>query len=124
MKKILLFALIFITLFTVTATAEFSESTSSNVLEPDVTISVPEKVVTIECVYDSPIYHNDEIKLLSHLSGFEHCSMIQYQWQVNKHDDNGFVNVEGANNATYSFRASSETLSWSWQLVVYYYEEI
>ena len=60
----------------------------------------------------------EPIYLTSLLEGFEDCEEIQYVWKVNKGD--GFEIVEGANEATYTFTASMESLGWDWHLTVLY----
>ena len=43
-----------------------------------------------------------------------------YQWECDKHDGAGFIEVEGANDSVYSYGATVETLRWDWRLSVYY----
>ena len=57
------------------------------------------------------------IVLTSKLTGFDGYE-IRYQWECDK--GNGFQAVDGANDATYEFEASVETLSYDWRLMVYY----
>lgn len=53
-------------------------------------------------------------KLEGDLDGLE----IRYQWECDK--GQGFEAVPGANDSTYAFAASVETLSYDWRLTVYY----
>ena len=57
------------------------------------------------------------VYLTSKLEGFEGYVTL-CQWQVDMGE--GFVNVQGANEETYSFESSVETLSYDWRLAVYY----
>ena len=59
----------------------------------------------------------ETVYLTSKLEGFEGLE-LKYVWKVNKGE--GFEVVEDANEATYSFEASAETLSWGWKLTVLY----
>ena len=57
------------------------------------------------------------IAYLEVFEGFEGYE-IKYQWQCDKGE--GFENIENANEATYVFEASVETLGYDWRLAVYY----
>ncbi len=59
----------------------------------------------------------ETVYLTSVLTGFENHE-VSYQWQCDM--GNGFVDVEGATSATWSFSASVETLSYDWRLAIYY----
>ena len=59
----------------------------------------------------------DYVMLTSKLEGFDGLEVI-YQWECDKGD--GFRKVDNANEESYFFRASAETLSWNWRLTVYY----
>ncbi len=59
----------------------------------------------------------ETVTLTSKIEGSEGYE-IKLQWQWDR--GNGFEDVPGANEDHYSFEASIETLSYSWQLVVYY----
>ena len=92
---------------------------------PTETISptnIPEKIREVE-IFTSrgPVVELGEpIILTSELRGFENCSSIEYQWEVDRNDGLGFVAVEGGNEPTYVYSADMETLTWSWRLRVYY----
>ena len=60
----------------------------------------------------------EEIKLTSVIEGMPEDVVLTYQWECDKGD--GFEPVEGGNNDSYSYKASVESLSWSWRLVVSY----
>ena len=55
------------------------------------------------------------ITLYSELTGFDGIE-VSYQWQCDK--GNGFENIPGATEATYSYEATTESLSWSWRVEV------
>ena len=57
--------------------------------------------------------------LTGKLEGVEDAEEILYVWKVNK--GNGFEEIPGADEATYTFIATEETLTWSWHLTVLYY---
>ena len=77
-----------------------------------------EKKVTIFSSQWVVIRPGETIYLTSRLEGFEDCEDIVYQWMCNKGE--GFEEVEGANEAAYSFVADKETLTWGWRLMVYF----
>ena len=117
-------------LFACVAIAE--EQTVSNVIKPDHSIELltptpaptPEptpvpKRVTIATNRKSVMEEGATVTLTSKLEGFEGCE-VHYQWQ--RDSGNGFEDMPGATSATYSFAATSETLSWGWRLIVYYAE--
>ena len=60
----------------------------------------------------------EQVHLTSKLEGFEDCEEILYIWKVDK--GNGFEEGEGANDASYTFEATAETLGWGWHLTVLY----
>ena len=60
----------------------------------------------------------EPVYLTSKLEGFEDCEEILYIWKVDK--GSGFEEIPGANEATYTFAATEETLTWSWHLTVLY----
>lgn len=111
-----------ILMYTISATGE---EVISPVLTPDPNITLIEptptpvpKVVTIKSSAKSTMLVGEEVRLTSKISGFEGYE-VSYQWQCDK--GNGFENIAGANQSTYSFPATVETLKWSWRLIVYYY---
>ena len=75
--------------------------------EPKVTIFTSRRSVMEE---GEPVY------LTSKLEGFEDYTEFMYIWYCDK--GNGFEVVEGANEATYTFSANAESLTWGWQLEV------
>ncbi len=81
--------------------------------------SEPVMKVTIFSSRRTVMNAGDEVKLTSRLEGFDGFE-IMYQWQCDRHDGQGFRDVEGANEDSCTFQASMETLSWDWRLTVYY----
>ena len=80
-------------------------------------IEIPKKV-TIFSSRRTLMEEGEPVYLTSLLEGFEDCEEIQYVWKVNKGE--GFEIVEGANEETYVFTASMESLGWDWHLTVMY----
>lgn len=73
--------------------------------------------VVIESSQGEIVTEGDRITLTSHLIGFGDSKVV-YQWQVDRGDGNGWVNVDGANGYQYQFIANRETIQYSWQLIV------
>ena len=73
--------------------------------------------VIIESSQGEIVTEGDRITLTSHLVGFGDSKVV-YQWQVDRGDGNGWVNVDGANGYQYQFIANRETIQYSWQLIV------
>ena len=73
--------------------------------------------VIIESSQGEIVTEGDRITLTSHLVGFGD-SKVAYQWQVDRGDGKGWVDVEGANRYQYQFIANRETIQYSWQLIV------
>ena len=63
------------------------------------------------------VVRNEIITLSSKLIGFDGMT-VHYQWQVDRGDGNGWVDVEGATGATHDFRATEETILYSWRLTI------
>ena len=89
---------------------ETSEATTEEAVQPEmkVTIFTSRRVVMEE---------GETVNLTSKIEGFDGYEVL-YQWECDQ--GNGFQPIEAANADSYSFIASAETLSWSWQLMVYY----
>ena len=84
--------------------------------DPEVKPDTPKKV-TIFTSRKVVMEEGETVTLTSKLEGFEGLELM-YIWKVNKGE--GFEEVPGANEPTYSFEASAETLSWGWLLTVLY----
>ena len=74
-----------------------------------------ERKVTIFTSRRSVMQVGEDIILTSVLEGFDDV-VVSYQWQCDK--GSGFEAVEGANDPSYTYQASVESLSWSWRLMV------
>ena len=73
--------------------------------------------VIIESSQGEIVTEGDRITLTSHLVGFGD-SKVAYQWQVDRGDGKGWVDVDRANDYQHSFIANRETIQYSWQLIV------
>lgn len=101
-----------------------SDSITSDTIKPDPSIVLLEptptpvpKTVMIFCSRQPTMMTGDPVRLTSKLTGFDGLS-VSYQWQCDK--GGGFEDVAGATGDSYTFPATSETLGWSWRLVVTY----
>lgn len=95
---------------------EFEEPAAPEV-DPADPEAAPAMKVTIFSSRRSVMSEGEPVYLTSKLEGFEGYE-IRYQWECDK--GAGFENVEGANDATYSFEATAETLTYDWRLTVLY----
>jgi len=77
----------------------------------------PERSVTIRSSQGDVVTEGEIIYLTSKLKGFDGLD-IAYQWQVDRGDGEGWVDVEGANRPKHMFVADRETIQYSWRLVV------
>jgi len=78
---------------------------------------VPERTVTIRSSQGDVVTEGEIIYLTSKLKGFDGLD-IAYQWQVDRGDGEGWVDVEGANRSKHMFVADKETIQYSWRLIV------
>ena len=77
----------------------------------------PERSVTIRSSQGDVVTEGEIIYLTSKLKGFDGLD-IAYQWQVDRGDGAGWVDVEGANRSKHMFVADRETITYSWRLIV------
>ena len=77
----------------------------------------PERSVQIRSSQGDVVTEGEIIYLTSKLKGFDGLD-IAYQWQVDRGDGEGWVDVEGANRPKHMFVADRETITYSWRLVV------
>ena len=77
----------------------------------------PDRSVTIRSSQGDVVTEGEMIYLTSKLKGFDGLD-IAYQWQVDRGDGQGWVDVEGANRPKHMFVADRETIQYSWRLVV------
>lgn len=61
----------------------------------------------------------DTVHLYSELTGFDGIK-VRYQWQCDKGDEKGFVDVADATGAVWEFKATEETMNYRWRLVIDY----
>ncbi len=76
-----------------------------------------ERKVLITSSRKDTVIRDQFITLYSELVGFEGLEP-HYQWQVDRGDGNGWVDVEGATGATHSFVARPDTILYNWRLIV------
>ena len=76
-----------------------------------------ERKVLITSSRKDTVIRDQFITLYSELIGFEGLEP-HYQWQVDRGDGNGWVDVEGATGATHSFVARPDTILYNWRLIV------
>ena len=79
--------------------------------------------VTIKSSQGAIVTEGDQIRLTSELHGFGDDEIVDYQWQVDRGDGLGWVDVEGANKWKHEFVANEETIKYSWRLIVNVIEE-
>ena len=81
--------------------------------KPDDEPEIPdEENVRILTSFTGVIGYGEQIDLSSEVDG----EVLSYQWECDK--GQGFEKIEGANDTTYSFTATPESLSWNWRLTV------
>ena len=84
--------------------------------EPEKTDDEPkipdEENVRILTSFTGVIGYGEQIDLSSEVDG----EVLSYQWECDK--GQGFEKIEGANDPTYSFTATPESLSWNWRMTV------
>lgn len=78
--------------------------------------------VVIKSSQGAIVTEGDQITLTSELYGFGDLP-VEYQWQVDRGDGEGWVDVNGANKFKYTFIANEETIKYSWRLIVNVVEE-
>lgn len=76
-----------------------------------------ERKVLITSSRKDTVIRDQFITLYSELVGFDGLEP-HYQWQVDRGDGNGWVDVEGATGATHSFVARPDTILYNWRLIV------
>ena len=77
----------------------------------------PERTVTIRSSQGDVVTEGEIIYLTSKLKGFDGLD-IAYQWQVDRGDGAGWVDVVGATRSKHMFVADKETIQYSWRLIV------
>ena len=81
---------------------------------PDGTV---ERKVLIRSSRGDVVIENQIIRLTSKLIGFDGVE-VHYQWQVDRGDGNGWVDVDGATGPEHTFVARKDTILYSWRLTI------
>ena len=76
-----------------------------------------ERQVRIKSSRKDIVIENEIITLTSELIGFEGVE-VRYQWQVDRGDGLGWVDVEGATGPQHSFVARRDTILYNWRLII------
>lgn len=76
-----------------------------------------EQKVTIFSSRGEQVTEKEWIYLTSVLEGFDGLEPT-FQWQVDRQDGEGWVDVKDANEPTYKFVATKETIQYKWRLIV------
>ena len=84
--------------------------------EPQESAEVERKVL-IKSSRKDVVIENEIITLYSKLVGFDDVE-VHYQWQVDRGDGEGWVDVEGATGSEHSFVARKDTILYSWRLTI------
>ena len=74
--------------------------------------------VIIKSSQGAVVSEGEVITLTSELRGFGDDEQVTYQWQVDRGDGNGWVDVSGGDRSKYIFIADKETITYSWRLIV------
>ena len=78
----------------------------------------PKREVRISSSQGKIVKKNEFITLSSKLIGFSDDEVLTFQWQVDRGDGLGWVDVEGATGETYKYSANEETITYKWRLIV------
>ena len=76
-----------------------------------------QRKVLIKSSRGDPVIEGEIITLKSKLVGFDDVE-VHYQWQVDRGDGEGWVDVEGATGPEHSFIARKDTILYSWRLTI------
>jgi hypothetical protein len=74
--------------------------------------------VIIRSSQGAVVTEGDQITMTSELRGFGDDEQVEYQWQVDRGDGAGWVDISGATKFKYTFIANEETIKYSWRLIV------
>lgn len=85
--------------------------------EEEKTEGKPERKVLIKSSRGDTVVEGEIITLKSKLVGFDGVE-VHYQWQVDRGDGEGWVDVEGATGPEHSFVARKDTILYSWRLTI------
>ena len=76
-----------------------------------------QRKVLIKSSRGDTVVEGEIITLKSKLVGFDDVE-VHYQWQVDRGDGEGWVDVEGATGPEHSFVARKDTILYSWRLTI------
>lgn len=76
-----------------------------------------QRKVLIKSSRGETVIEGEIITLKSKLVGFDGVE-VHYQWQVDRGDGEGWVDVEGATGPEHSFVAQKDTILYSWRLTI------
>ena len=76
-----------------------------------------QRKVLIKSSRGDTVIEGEIITLKSKLVGFDDVE-VHYQWQVDRGDGEGWVDVEGATGPEHSFVARKDTILYSWRLTI------
>lgn len=76
-----------------------------------------QRKVLIKSSRGDTVIEGEIITLKSKLVGFDGVE-VHYQWQVDRGDGEGWVDVEGATGPEHSFVARKDTILYSWRLTI------
>ena len=76
-----------------------------------------QRKVLIKSSRGDTVIEGEIITLKSKLVGFDGVE-VHYQWQVDRGDGEGWVDVEGATGPVHSFVARKDTILYSWRLTI------
>ena len=76
-----------------------------------------QRKVLIKSSRGETVIEGEIITLKSKLVGFDDV-VVHYQWQVDRGDGEGWVDVEGATGPEHSFVARKDTILYSWRLTI------
>ena len=76
-----------------------------------------ERKVLIRSSRGDTVVEGEIITLYSKLVGFDGVE-VHYQWQVDRGDGEGWVDVDGATGEEHSFVARKDTILYSWRLTI------
>jgi len=89
--------------------------TEEPVAEEPAEIDFSKLKVEIDSNLDEVVMEGEEIRLTSILTGFEGLT-YSLQWQYN--DGEGWKNIEGATEDTYTFIVDDNNIGYEWRLMV------
>ncbi len=102
---------------------ETTEAEQPEETKPAETKAAPEKPkpverqVKIRSSRKDEVIRDEIITLYSELIGFDGVE-VQYQWQVDRGDGAGWVDLEGATGPNHTYVANPVTVLYSWRLLV------